>query len=365
MSLLLQEIRKRIRREGPLTFAEYMKLALYHPALGYYSSRVPRAGGDYRTSPAITGTFGLLIARVLRRMWLALGEPNSFTIVEVGGGGGDLAAAAIAALPDSLRGHTIWRFVEPFEKVRSLQAERLQDLPVRVEWSSHLNEPPAVGCVIANEVLDNFPVHVYEVASGGASEVHVDVEGDRLVETLGEPSAGSSVPYLHETLGHLDDGDRFEARPGVEDWCRQAAGALERGYLLVIDYGDTTPDLWIKRPAGTIVTYRDEMMGLDPLSSPGEFDITAHVDFSALQEAATRADLSPLMLLSQRDFLESMGISEIATALRRKQQKAQEAGDNMQAMHILGERGRIQTLTARGGLGDLLVFLAAKNAPAI
>lgn len=365
MSRLLRQIIDKINSDGPLTFAEYMQIALYHPTLGYYSSRVPQPGGDYRTSPTLTDAFGRLIAGALGRMWTALGEPGLFTVVEPGGGGADLAAAAIPALSAPLKDQIVWRFVEPFEKVQSLQGERLQDLSIPVEWSSHLEGPPVTGCLLANEVLDNFPVHILEVTEHGPSEVCVGAEGGRLVEKLAESSSAMFTARTTEALGYLAAGDRFEIRPGVNDWCKRAGAVLERGYLLTIDYGDTTPGLWTKRPAGTIVTYKDETLGVDPLDSPGERDITAHVDFTALQQAAEDAGLVPQLLTTQREFLDRLGIAHIAGDLRHAQQEAQTAGDHAGAVQLLAERGRLQALTARGGLGDLLVFLAAKNAPPV
>lgn len=372
LSPLQIEITKRIRRGGPISFAEFMNIALYHPTLGYYASRVPGPRADYRTSPSLTASFGRLMAKMLHRMWELLGEPEVFTVIEVGGGAGDLALAAARALPEPLRKAITWRFVERFEKVRAIQAERLKGEAVRAEWSGEVGEaPPAAGCVVANEVLDNFPVQVFEVIDGQPVELLVGVEGDRLVETRSErplsvrpdPAHSELAEYARVAAAHLEDGDRFEVRPGVEEWCRRADAALERGYLVVIDYGDTTPDLWIKRPAGTMVTYKDENIGLDPFDCPGERDITAHVDFTSLERAASASGFVAQPIVTQREFLEELGIADIGRGLRWAQQEAQSAGNHVDAMQLLAERGRLQALTARGGLGDLLVFVAKKNAP--
>lgn len=363
MSAALQsEIGERIRAEGALSFEEFMRMALYHPIHGYYASRVPGRGAGYRTAPALTPTFGGLVTRALHRMWEAMGCPNRFTIVEVGPGAGDLVAAVSKALPQPMRNVTSWRLVEPFDDVRLQQKERLPaDLPV--EWVKSLDEGrPITGCVLANEVLDNFPVRAFAVADGRALEVFVDIEDGTLIEKIAEPSPSGGEPRMLIPAG-LEDTDRFEVRPGVEDWCRGVSEVLDRGYLLVIDYGDVAPDLWVKRPAGTLLTYRDEVIGLDPLEDPGDLDITAHVDFSALEAAARRAGLNPQPVVTQREFLKTLGIDGVLEEITLSQRKAEVESRHSDHLRLLAERGRVSALTAGGGLGDFLVFVAQKGAP--
>jgi len=201
---LSDELRDRIGSQGPLTFAEFMRLALYHPTQGYYATRVPGHGTDYRTSPTVGPWFGRLVARELERMWEALDRPDPFWVIEVGAGQGDLAAGAMEAagpLWDALR----WRFVEQFERVQDWQRRRLGSAADKAAWSSRLGEPPAVaGCVLGNEVLDNFPVHLLEVTAPGCTEeVYVDTSANGFVECLGP----LSEPALKETA------DRAAATP--------------------------------------------------------------------------------------------------------------------------------------------------------
>lgn len=364
-SPLEEDILRRIRASGPMPFAAFMQLALYHPAHGYYATRAPGPGSDYRTSPSLGPWFGRLIGRALERMWRALGAPGAFTVVEVGGGGADLASAAIEAAGGPFARALRWRFVERFGALEKRQRERLAPAALSPEWVSALAEgPPVTGCVLANEVLDNLPVHLLEVRDGKAREVYVALEGGRLAEWIGPPSSPALAARAAAPPAHLEDGDRFELRMGVEGWCREAAAALERGYLLLMDYGDVPPDLWRRRPAGSLVTYRQGRLGTDPLASPGECDITAHVNFSDLEAAARAAGFEPLPLRSQRDFLRCLGIDDVAAKLREAQQAAAAGGRHAEAVSLLAERGRLGALTARGGLGDLQVFLAAKGTPA-
>lgn len=401
-----------IGTNGPISFADYMDAALYHPEHGYYVRQVPGPASDYRTSPSLTPWFGRLIGKALEQQWQSLGRPDPFTVVEAGAGGADLAASALEAAVGGSFGKALrWRFVERFDAVAALQRHRLPD-GAPIEWVRTLEAgAPVEGCVLANEVLDNMPAHVFELTEDGLREVLVTAHGDRLAEQLGPPvspaaaTSGSSSDHpvpgesgvlynepvpgepwppsdedatgrtgrspseaaaglASRALPHLEEGDRLEVRPALDAWCRAAARTLRRGSLVVIDYGDVEPDLWLARPAGSVVTYRQERLGDDPLSSPGLADITAHVDFSHLERAATAAGLVAEPPVSQRDLLLSLGLREVVQSLRDEERAARGEGRHTDALHSLAERGRVDALAARGGLGDLLVFTARTPAGA-
>lgn len=357
----MRAISERIARDGPITFADYMRLALYDPEEGFYARRVPGAGAGagagYRTSPSLSPWFGRLFARCAQQMWEALGSPDPFTVVEVGAGRADLAASALEAFDGPMR----WVMVEPFPAVATLQRERLGRRAGRVTWAAALAElAPITGCILANEVLDNQSVHLLEKAGGEVIEIRVGMEDGRLVEVAAPVAEPALVARAAEALAHLDDGDRFEVGLDADAWVRDAAQALERGWLLVIDYGDEEPDLWRLRPGGTLVTYRDEALGVDLLAGPGQADLTAHVNFSALARAAAGAGLSPRPLRTQRAWLQALGSDDVAAGLRTRQEEAHAAGDHAAMVHLLAERSRLSALGARGGLGDLLVFSARR-----
>jgi len=359
---LIDELRDRIGSEGPLTFAEFMRLALYHPTQGYYATRVPGHGTDYRTSPTVGPWFGRLVARELERMWEALDRPDPFWVIEVGAGQGDLAAGAMEAagpLWDALR----WRFVEQFERVQEWQRRRLGSAAEKAAWSSRLGEPPAVtGCVLGNEVLDNFPVHLLEVSAPGCTEeVYVDTSANGFVECLGPLSEPALKETADRAAATLAPGRRVEACPQLEDWCREAAGVVERGYLVLVDYGDVEPDLWDDHPAGTIECPRAEGLGPSPLEDPGSKDITAKVNFSALRRAAEAAGFEPEELDTQRDWLLSLGLAQLAEEIELAGFEAAMEGWVEQATVLQGQLGQLLELGAVGELGDLLVFRASKG----
>ena len=361
-ALLGDELRERIRNSGPLTFEAFMALALYHPAGGYYATRVPGAGGDYGTAPSLTPWFGRLVAREFAGMWESMGRPPTFTVVEAGAGRADLAAAALEGA-GGLAGVLRWRIVEQFSAVAALQQDRLGPLAERVTWSDEIAAPageePGPGCVLAHEVLDNFPVHAFETQPGGAvAEVYVDLGGDGLVERLGP----LSDPGLREAAlaagGQLPPGRRFEVCSGYDPWLRAAARAIDAGYLLILDYGDVEPDLWAHHPRGSVVTYGPDGLGDDPLADPGRRDVTAEVNFSAVERAARRCGFEPDRYTTQREWLAALGHGALVDDLDARAAAAAAEGRNADAFALSAEAAELAALVARLGYGDIMVFRA-------
>lgn len=361
---LLLELGEQIGANGPLTFAQYMQIALYHPQLGYYTGRVPGDGAHYVTSPSLTPWFGRLVANELRRMWEALGSPDPFTVTEVGAGQAGLAAAAMdgaGPMTHALR----WRFVERFDSIVQLQRRRLGANAHRAEWAWPLADlPPRVGCVIAHEVLDNFPVHLLELGADGApQEVYIDLAGGDLVECLRPLSDPALAEAGALAAVHMNPGDRCAVCLQLESWCEQASGALERGYILVVDYGDVEPDIWEYNPKGTIATFGPEGSGMNPLKQPGQIDITADVNFSALSRALERTGFTPVPVINQGPWLLSLGLSEVLLYLVRAAEQANREDRHERSISLMAERSRVIKLAAEGALGEALVLIAGKNAP--
>jgi len=356
-----EELRHRIRTTGPVPFEGFMRLALYHPTDGYYATRVPGHGADYRTSPSISPWFGRLVGGALRRMWEDLGRPDPFWVIEVGAGLGDLAAGAMEDA-GPMAGALRWRFVELFDRVAGWQRRRLGSAAARAEWTSELGgAAPVCGCVLANEVLDAFPVHVLEVAVGGdAREVFVCLDGDRFVETLGPLSTASLDAASRRAAVCLQVGSRFEVCLELDGWFAQASRALERGYLLVIDYGDLEPGLWLRQPRGTVESPGPAGIGPSPLEEPGRKDITARVNFSAVFRAARNAGFRPRPLRSQRDWLRSLGGADVAGELDAARARAARQGWVEDAVALGQEYDDLLELCGEGELGDLLVLEAIK-----
>lgn len=363
--VLLDELYERISSGGPIPFDSFMRLALYHPQ-GYYASRVPGSGGDYGTSPSLTPWFGRLVARELHGMWEATGRPQCFTVVEAGAGRADLAAGVLEAPGDPAFAAALrWRFVERFEEVADLQRRRLGPLARAAAWSPGLSSgEPVCGCVLAHEVLDNFPVHRLEVAPGGeVCEVYVGAVAGRLAEHLGALSDPALLPTAQAAAAALAPGRRVEVNLDLEPWMTEAAAAVATGYLLIVDYGDVEPDLWRRNPHGTIATYGQDGFGEDPLADPGQRDVTAEVNFSAVERAARRHGFEPRLYRTQREWLLSLGHGEVAAELEQAADRATAEGRHRDALGLEGDLSELQALVGRLGYGDIMVFRAAKGAP--
>lgn len=352
-----------IRAKGPIPFDIFMSAALYSDPGGFYRRHVPGDAATYRTSPSLTSWFGKFVSRQLEVLWRRLGEPGEFVVAEIGPGSGDLALAGIEAADGRFRDALKWTFVEPFANIAAVQRNKLAASPVPTMWLERLEDTdPFVGVILANEVLDNFPFRIFEVRRQGAVEVAVDLEGQEFVEAKVQIADSGLRERAAAAADPLEDGDRFEISMHQEEWVGRAAAVLERGYVLAIDYGDEEPAIWAGRPAGSAVTYANGSLGVDLLKDPGSADITAHVNFSALSRAAVKGNLTVGRLLTQREWLESLGLQDVLAQLVSAQKLAEREGDHGEALSWLAERSRIESLRARGGLGALRVFLAAKNA---
>ena len=346
------EIRRRIRSRGPLTFAEFMEVALYHPEGGYYTSgeRVG-ASGDFYTSPATHPAFGALLAVQLLQMWELVDRPDEFTVVEPGAGNGLLCrdvAGAVEAMGGpfarSLRYICIdRRRGRALERDKSRAGRILSDtIPLR----------GLVGCVLTNELLDAMPVHQVAVEEGRLREIYVGIEGDRLAAMAGEPSTPLLAGRLADVGVELDEGQVAEVNVGLERWNAEAAGAMERGFLLTIDYGRAARHLYsaTERFRGTLTTYRDHIQTDRPLERVGQQDISAQVDFTSVARIGEAAGLEFLGLTSQAEFLDNLGVGVL---LQRP------SGVSPRGMQT--SRTGMRELVKPGGLGDFRVMAQGKK----
>ena len=310
-----------------MSVAAFMELALYDSDVGYYARAAQRSGraGDFFTSVDVGPLFGELLAVQVAEMAGILEsrspspEPR-FDLVEAGAGNGRLSADILrairrhyAALYERLRLH----LVETSAAARAAQRDALGEVAERLVSSSP-DLPDAVeGVLIANELLDAFPVHQVVMRTEGLREVYVDVArrgtGDpRLVTTEGAPSTPELEAYLTRLNVVLEPGWRAEINLRAIEWMQSAARRLRRGFIVVIDYGHPARELYSPtHSAGTLTTFAAHTMagGERPVSAPGwledpgDRDITAHVDFSSVEDAATGEGLTSLGFLDQTYFL--------------------------------------------------------------
>ena len=316
MNSLTGIIRAEIARNGPLPFARFMELALYHPEFGYYESREngPGRRGDFYTSVSAGELFGQLLACRFAE-WLREFKTAGvkFHIIEAGSHDGRLAADILNWLQSrrpKLFSKLEYVIIEPSPRRREWQRETLRKFS-SVRWSADFQTLRRVlrarqfnGIIFSNELLDAFPVHRFgwDAKDKKWFEWGVSADGDKFAWTKIRPSAFSLQPSALQSV--LPDGYTFETSPAAEIWWRKAAGVLARGKLLAIDYGLTDDILFSpSRPNGTLRGYHQHHASDDVLTNPGQQDITAHVNFSTIQKVGEEAGLKTEFFGTQSKFL--------------------------------------------------------------
>jgi len=318
-------IRDEIRAGGPMRFDRYMDRALYHPAHGYYAGgrRIGRQG-DFFTSVSVGPLFGRLLSRQARQMWQLLGHPNPFWIVEQGAHDAqlaiDLLEGARAQAPDFFRAIR-YGIVEPSPSAREVQKCRLAEanLAESVVWMERLEEGAGekpTGLFLANELVDSFPVRLIRRDKNSWNERYVGLADDGAFSWTDLPVGDAELRRVIEELPLPSlEGYTTEINLAARDWMAGVAKFLGRGYTLTIDYGFPAAVYYAPfRTGGTLTTYRHHRRGDDVLSAPGERDITAHVDFTALARAGEKEGLAALGLVDQQRFLMGVAHDELSGA---------------------------------------------------
>jgi len=310
--VLIDFIHQAIRQTGPVPFAWFMEQALYHPELGYYSSGRCTLGrkGDYFTNVSVGPLFGRLLARQFAEIWEGLGRPLDFVIVEQGAHHGDFARDVLEALreqePDFFGILRYW-IIEPFPILRARQTETLSDFGEKLVWTKSVTElEPFCGVHFSNELVDAMPVHL-------VSKVDANRDWDeRCVIESGDGFGFISRPItnhdLHKQLGTIEADLRgpyeTEVNLAALRWIEELAQKLTRGCILAVDYGYVREDYYApERNSGTLQCRARHRTINSPLSSVGEIDITAHVDWTSLAERGTAQSLNLAGFTDQHHFL--------------------------------------------------------------
>lgn len=321
---LVRKIAERIRSGGAITFREFMRMALYEPGLGYYTRPGAEIGkaGDFYTSPHLHPAFGRMIAKQIEEMWTLLGG-GPLTVIEQGPGKGYLAKDIldyIEAKNGELYGALSYRMIELNPAFEGFQRELLGEKhKKKVFWGTRLGEKEEnKGILIANELLDAFPVHLVQMHGGALKEVKAGFAPERgfcFYEVLAPPSVPEIEDYIKEFVpdGRLPDGYRTEVNLDIRGWLREAGAAFKEGcFLLVIDYGYPAWDYYgPERDRGTLLCYKRHRVSEDPYKDPGRMDITAHVNFSALARWGADAGFRCAGFCPQGTYLVSLGMEEI------------------------------------------------------
>ena len=319
-------IREEIRKSGVISFARFMELALYCPETGYYETKKDSVGhrGDFITSVSVGSLFGELLAFQFAEWLEELRIADcKLQIVEAGAHDGKLAADILGWLQahrPSLFSEIKFCIIEPSARRQAWQKATLENFIPHIRWFSGFNDSTirrSNGIIFSNELLDAFPVHRcgWDAKQKQWSEWGVTLDGDKFVWTkITHPPSFRSGATSHasrithhappELLEVLPDGYTVEISPSAETWWRETAGILQRGKLLTIDYGFTADELFSPaRRNGTLRAYHRHRVTDDLLAHPGEQDLTAHVNFSAIQKAGEAAGLKTEIFCTQPQFL--------------------------------------------------------------
>jgi len=338
MNPLRQKIIDRIKKEGPITFETFMEMALYEPGLGYYASEHAGIGkaGDFYTSQHLHPAFGAMIGKQIEEMWEILGKPSDFYAVEHGAGSGLMCMDIMNYLQkrEIFQSFT-YAIIEVNPFIQHKQKKLLEKYSAKVKWIYPFKELGDIkGCILSNELLDAFPVHLIEMEDK-LKEIYVNVKDENnpplppfnkggqggfsvgnFKETKGPLSTNAIVNYIHEFSIQLPKGYRSEINLKIKDWLRSVNEVLSEGFVLTIDYGYPARDYYSdERNRGTLLCYYRHQVNEDPYRNIGQQDITAHVNFSSIKKWGEEFGLKTIGFCQQGTYLISLGIDEIIKEL--------------------------------------------------
>jgi SAM-dependent MidA family methyltransferase len=323
----------RIQSDGPITFYEWMREALYNETAGYYmrsDTQIWGREGDYRTSPEASDLFAATFARYFAQLYEELGSGAHFQIVECGSGDGVFAERLLTSLqtffPDVYQ--AVDYFIDDVSDSRAVATKRrLSRFGSKVEFAKlkSLAELDP-GIIFSNELLDAMPVHRITRRNGKLFELYVSLNPSGQFEYVKGPLSSSNLLDIYVDNGvEIREDQIIELSPDIDDWLSVAAEKLFQGYLITVDYGAETAELYgnPERHAGTIRAYCRHSFS-EVLERPGECDITAHVNWTRLITVGARLGLETLRFERQDKFLLDAGI---LTELERRSASMQSEAD--------------------------------------
>ena len=351
-NLLIEKIKAEIQSEGPITFARYMELALYAPKLGYYRSGLTKfgEGGDFVTAPLISPLFSQCLARQCHQVLTSL--PKLGKILEFGAGSGDMAIEIIKELAASNCLPEKYQMLELSAELSERQKNNIKNqIPEwyeRFEWISTLPTHFS-GIILANEVIDAFPIHRLHLKRQEALEYYVDYVEDQLSWKMG-PLSSDHLQTAIENLGlkFLEEKEEYvsEINLILPSWIQAISNCLQAGLILIIDYGFPRHEYYHPhRDQGTIMCHYQHFAHSDPLLYPGIQDITCHVDFTTIAEAAEACNLSVEGFTHQAGFLINCGLENLLSR-----------STNELEQYRLAQQ--IKRLTYPGEMGEIIKVMA-------
>lgn len=336
-----------IRDHGPISFAEYMELALYGEG-GFYETPPVGSEGDFVTNPHVHPVFGELLARAIGDLRAALGEPNLFRLTEVGAGDGTLAVQLIDALGSD---RLVYTAVERSPGAREALAS-IMGITVSDVMEGEADDGPHL--VLAHELLDNLPFRRMRGTPDGPREVRVGLRGERLEEVLTDPGDDLVI-----APGRLEPGEEAVVSDGALAFVDDLAATLTNGYALLIDYGD------VGSSGGGTHGYRRHRVVEEPLDMPGDADITSGVDFAVIAARAEAAGLTTFPVVTQHRALMALGFEDWVRAELARQVELLDERDGLGAVRAWTGRSRATLLADPASLGRFKwLLLATAGLPA-
>lgn len=346
-------IAEKIKQQGDIPFVDFMQLALYTPNLGYYSAGLQKFGatGDFITAPELTPLFGQTLAHQCKQILSELDKPLLF---EFGAGSGQLCVnilselEALHALPHEY--HILEISSNLRQRQQQLIQEKIPHLASRLKWLSHWPAAPFEGVIIANEVLDAMPVHRFLQTKEGLLESYITFSHNKLEETFKPCTNPRLIEHVHHVLPQGLYPYQSEANLFINDWLRQCYAMLTSGAFFIIDYGFPRHEYYHpERNQGTLMCHHRHLAHGDPLSYIGEQDITAHVDFTHVAEAAIAAEFHVAGYTNQASFLLANGLLSLLAAVESDHARinSQQAVKQLLQPNEMGELFKVIALTKK------------------
>lgn len=354
---LTASILHRIGKQGPISFHDYMEMALYEPGLGYYSAGLAKFGrdGDFITSPELGPLFARCLAQTINAAATCLGE---YSVLELGAGSGALAADLLDSLANNLPANylVLERSADMADRQRKLLTQRHPGYFDRVQW---LSQPPAQfdGIIIGNEIVDALPVERFIISEGSVLQSMIGEESGQLTELTRPAPEQLEAQILRLVPAELlsqPGSYRSEINLYLPAWLRGVTGGMKSGLVILSDYGYPRRDYYQPdRNRGTLLCHYRHRAHEDALFWPGLQDITASVDFTALAEAGDAAGLDLLAYTSQAGFMLDAGLAELMD-------DPEQLGDHAR----LEQANQVKQLTLPGEMGERFQFmLMGRNMP--
>ena len=335
MTPLAEEIAEEIRRGGPMPLRRFMELALYHPEHGYYQRPRDPFGveGDFYTNAQLQPVWGRLLAQQVKQWYEEMGAPPDFTVVEMGAGRAETSAEIQRCLPGARC--------------------------IAVDVSSGELPGRFGGVVICNEFFDALPVHSIERRGESLVEHHVDLGNNGFQWAEGEPTDPRLRDYAKRFTAGLAEGQKTEANLAALEALERIAASLEAGYVLTIDYGYTAEEIAAARrfPEGSLMAYQKHQASEDVLADPGNRDLTAHVNFTAIAKRGEELGLTASPLVTQMRFLMELGEKDNFAAVLGAASGASDAGNEAED----SPNYRMQLKTLLFGMGETFQVLVQRK----